>query len=530
MSRITRNSLMAASAMALTLALSACGDMQPTATRTLRAAPHAGLSNLDPIATTAYITRSHGYLVYDTLFALDQNMQPQPQMVGSFQVTPDNRNWTFQLREGLTWHDGTPVTAEDAVASLRRWGQRDGEGQVLMANVASLRATDPRTIVMTLRRGDASVPATLGKLSSNVPFIMPRRHAETPANRPITTPIGSGPFRFVAGEFQPGRRAVYERFAGYVPRQEPASLAAGSRQGQIDRIEWIAYPNREAAVQALQRNEVQYVESPPPSAVAALRQDPNVRVGFTDPAGNIGMAVFNHRTGPFRNVAVRRAAMMAMSQDEYMSAAFPDRTLWRNCYSLYPCDTPYASETRSQLMRSANVEAARAALQRARYNGEPVVVLNPTDQPLMSAWTAVSVRRLREIGMNVQVEDMTWDQLLARRNEVRGGDGHPPWNLFHTWWVAADLADPSRIAYSGSQTRGWLSGHEDAQVERMRRAFATARTQEQRVAIARQLQERLWADANVAILGQFFEPIAYRSNVTGIQSPIQMYYRLGLAQ
>lgn len=522
-----RQALLAASALALSLSLGACAG--PDDTRTLRAAPHTGLTTLDPIATTAYITRSHGYLVFDTLFGLDQNLEPQPQMVGSYDVSPDRRTYTFRLRDGLMWHDNTPVTADDVVASIRRWGARDGVGQAMMANTQSLRAADARTVVLQLRRPDAFVLHELGKISSNVPFMMPRRLAETNPNTPITTPIGSGPFRFVAGEFRPGQRAVYERFAGYVPRSEPTSLAAGSRQGQVDRIEWIAYPNREAAVQALRRNEVQYVESPAPQSVAALRQDPNIRVGFTDPAGNIGMAVFNQHVAPFNNVQMRRAVVTALSQEDAMTAAFgADRTLWRSCFSIYPCGTAYAGDTRSQLMRSANVAAARQMLQRARYNGEPIVVLNPTDNAVISAWTQSTVRRLREIGMNVQVEDMTWDELVRHRNEAHGSPGHRPWHIFHTWWVAADMMNPLAIAFSGSHNRGWVSGHEDARVEQLRRQFAASRTPQQARAIAMQLQERLWADANFAILGQFFEPIAYRSNVTGLQSPIQMYYHLGL--
>ncbi len=531
MSRITRHGLLAASAMALTLSLAGCAglDAGASASRTLRAAPHTGLTTLDPITTTAYITRSHGYLVYDTLFGLDQNLEPQPQMVGSYQISPDRRTYTFRLRDGLTWHDGTPVTAEDCVASLRRWGARDGVGQAMMANTASLRATGARTIVLQLHRADPTVLHELGKISSNVPFMMPRRIATTNPNTPITNPIGSGPFRFVAGEFRPGQRAVYERFAGYVPRTEPTSLAAGSRAGQVDRIEWIAYPNREAAAQALLRNEVQYLESPAPQSVQMLRDDPNVRVGYTDPAGNIGMAVFNHHVAPFNNVAMRRAVVTALSQEDAMTAAFgTDRTAWRTCFSIYPCGTPYSGETRSQLMRSANVVAARQMLERAGYRGETVTMLNPTDNAVISAWTQSTVRRLREIGMTVQVEDMTWDELVRHRSEAHGSPGHRPWSMFHTWWVAADLMNPLAIAFSGNHNRGWVSGMEDAQVERLRRQFATARTPQQAQAAARQLQERLWANANFAVLGQFFEPIAYRSNVTGLQSPVQMYYHLGL--
>ncbi len=494
---------------------------------TLRAVPHAGLTSLDPITTTAYINRTHGYLVYDTLFALDQNFEPQPQMVDSFTISPDGRTYTFRLRDGLRWHDGTQVTAEDCVASLRRWGRRDGTGQALFSTVESLTAENPQTIVMRLRRPFPGVLEALGKISSNVPFMMPRRLAETDANTAVNDATGSGPYRFSRDDWQPGRRAVYLRNDAYVARSEPASLAAGSRAGQMPRIEWVSYQTPEDAVAALGRGEVHYLESPPVRLLPQLREMPGVSVGFTDPLGNVGMAVFNHAAAPFNNVAVRRAVMMAMNQEDYMTAAVGDRTLWRTCHSVFPCDSPLANEAGNQVMRSANLDGARAALRRAGYRGQPVVIMNPTDIAVLAAFTRVTADRLREIGMNVQVEDMTWDALLQRRN-TRSGPGS--WSMFHTWWVAADLLDPTKIAFSGNPQTGWIGWPRDPQLERLRASFVAQQDPARRRAIAEQVQQRVLSNANFAILGQFYEPIAFRDNVTGLQSPIQMYYRLGLRQ
>src|SRR5262249_6393503 len=120
------------------------------AAQTLRIAPHSDLKVVDPIWTTALISVNHGYMVYDTLYALDDELAVQPQMVGPHQVSADKLVWTFTLRDGLAWHDGAPVTAADCVASLRRWAARDTMGQKLMSYVAALDAADPKTIRMTL--------------------------------------------------------------------------------------------------------------------------------------------------------------------------------------------------------------------------------------------------------------------------------------------------------------------------------------------------------------------------------------------
>jgi peptide/nickel transport system substrate-binding protein len=518
---------MAASVILASLLTGACTTALNQTT--LRAVPHADLATLDPTWTTAYITRSHGYLVYDTLFAMDENFQPQPQMVETWEVSPDQRTWTFRLRDDLKWHDGKPVTAADAVASLERWGKRDGMGQALFARIASLTAADDRTMVMELTEPYDTVLDSLAKMSSNVPFIMPERVARTDPYKEITDPTGSGPFKFKKDEWQPGVSAVYVRNAAYVPRAEPTSLAAGAKLAKVDRIEWIDYPDQAAAVDALLKGEVDYIESPSTGLISTLQDKPGITLAYTDPLGNIGMAVFNHKIPPFDLPEVRRAALMAMDQTAYMDAALGDPVFWRTCYSVYPCDSAYATEAGSDVMKTASLEAARKALRKSGYEGTPVVILSPTDSPVISAFTKVTADRLRAIGMNVEVEDMTWAELLERRTG-KYPSNRGRWQMFHTWWVAADLLDPTRIAFSGDPATGWFGWPLDRELEKLRAAFAAAKTEEERSAIAVKVQERIWKDATFGTLGQFYEPIAFRNNVTGIQSPIQMYYNLGVAR
>ena len=160
----------------------------PAGAQTLRMVAHSDLKVLDPIWTTAFITRNHGYMVYDVLFARDADLRIQPQMVDKYEVSADKLSWKFTLRDGLEWHDGKPVTAEDCVASIRRWAARDALGQQLMASVGELIAVDAKTFTMTLKEPFGLVLEALGKPSSNVPFMMPKRVAETDPNRSTTTP------------------------------------------------------------------------------------------------------------------------------------------------------------------------------------------------------------------------------------------------------------------------------------------------------------------------------------------------------
>jgi peptide/nickel transport system substrate-binding protein len=324
---------------------------------TLRAVPHAQLEVLDPIWTTAYITRSHGYLVYDTLFGLDESFQPQPQMVDTWSVSDDGLSWSFTLRPDQKWHDGTDVTAADAVASLRRWGARDGEGQALFSRITAIEAESDDTFTMTLSRPYPWMLDTLGKMSSNVPFIMPERIAETDPNEPITDPTGSGPYRFSTEEWQPGEKVVYLRNELYVPRDEPTSLAAGAKTASLERIEWITFDDQDQAIEALLNNEVHYLESPSTSRVERLAGRDDIVVAVTDPTGNIGMAVFNHAIAPFDDVEMRRAVIAGMNQEDYMQAALGDATTpegepyWQTCASIYPCGTGYSTPVADQQLR-----------------------------------------------------------------------------------------------------------------------------------------------------------------------------------
>jgi len=194
--------------------------------KTITAVMHSDLRIIDPLFTTAYITRDHGYMVFDTLLATDSNFKVQPQMA-DWKVSDDKLTYTFTLRDGLKWHDGAPVTAEDCVASLKRWGRADNMGQKLMDFTASLEAADAKTIVLKLKEPYGLVLESIAKPSSYVPFMMPKRLAETPDGQQMPEQIGSGPFKFVKAEFQPGVKAIYEKNPDYLPRKEPANWTSG---------------------------------------------------------------------------------------------------------------------------------------------------------------------------------------------------------------------------------------------------------------------------------------------------------------
>lgn len=508
-----KQKLIASTAVWIPLMTGACSDSS------LRIATHAQLESLDPIKTTAYITRTHGYMVYDTLFALDQNLDPKPQMVESYSASPDGRTWTFKLRPGLKWSDGSNVTAADCVASLQRWGQYDGTGQQLFKDVSSLTGPDDRTIVMQLDRPNALVLQSLAKISATVPFMMPKKVVDAAASGTIADPTGSGPYMFQKDKWT-SNKAVYVKNPYYVPRDDKPSMAAGAKLANEKEIDFVYYNDQRDAVAALVKGDVSYLESPSTKYMSDLTGKPNVVVASTDPLGNVAMMRFNSNVAPFKNAAVRRAVLMTINQNEYMEAALGDKRFYRLCYSVYPCTTPMANDAGSAILKTANLEAARKALVAAHYDGTPVVVLNPKDNPVISALTDVTVNNLKQIGMNVDVRNMTWAEMLKERANPA------TWSMFHTWWLAGDVMNPLSIAFSGSSTKGWPGAPDDAKLESYRTSYSQTSDPEAKRQFAAKVQERVLAIGALGTLGQFYEPVAFRDDLKGITSPIQFYWTL----
>ncbi|KAA0113269.1 ABC transporter substrate-binding protein [Methylobacterium sp. P1-11] len=438
--------------------------------RTVRAVMHAPLALLDPVNTTAYITRNHGYLVYDVLFAMDSQSRPQPQMVQDWEVSDDRLTWTFRIRPGLRFHDGTPVTAADCVASLRRWAKRDLLGGRLLASTASFEATGAETMRLVLKEPFGHVLEALGKPGGPVPFIMPKRLADTPIEQRITEVVGSGPFRFVASEYRPGNKTVYERFDGYVPRSEPANGLAGGKVVNVDRVEWIEMPDVQTAVNALAVGEIDILENVPPDLIPQVKRQKDVTL-VTRGSGGFLIMQLNWLNPPFDNLKIRQAVLHAVDQSDFLAAQIGDETLTQVCGSFYSCQSPYSTEVGAIQLGTPDIDGARALLREGGYKGEKVIILHPGDLPTGSALAPVAEQLLKSIGMNVEVATMDWASLLTRRskqNPINQGGWSIAWGL----WSSLDLMSPAvNLNLDGRGRAGYVGWAESEEIQRLRTAF-----------------------------------------------------------
>ncbi len=512
----------------LSLAWLAAAAPEPArAETTLRVVMHSDLKIVDPIWTTAYIVRNHGYMVYDTLFAMDAKGEIRPQMVDKSDVSRDNLTYTLTLRDGLLWHDGRPVTAEDCVASIRRWAAKDSMGQKMMGFVKELQVVNPKTFKIVLREPTGLVLGALGKPSSNVPFMMPKRVAETDPNTQISDFTGSGPFVFSKDEWKPGDKAVYVKFAQYKPRPEPPSGLAGGKVVKVDRVEWKWIPDAQTAINALLAGEVDYLESPPHDLYPVLKQDANVKLVNANPLGNQYTFRFNTLHKPFDSAKVRQAVFYAFNQEDFLKAVIGDPAWYKTCRSFFPCGSPLATTRSMDGLLESNFEKARALLKEANYDGTPIVLMQSTDLGVLTNLAPVAKNLMEKAGFKVDMQSMDWQTLVARRAKkdppTAGG-----WHAFLTSWVSADILNPVMMGFMNASCDKAMFGWPcDKEIESLRDQFARETTPAKQKAIAEAAQVRETLYPTHIPLGQWYGALAARKNVEGmIEAPVTVFWNV----
>jgi peptide/nickel transport system substrate-binding protein len=519
-----RRDLLAASA-----ALAAPRIAAAQGTRTLKFVAQAGLAVLDPIWSTGFVTRNHGLLVWDTLYGWDEQLSPQPQMVDGHVVENGGLLWRLTLRDGLRFHDGTPVLARDCVASLGRWGKRDTFGLAMMTVVDEIAAPDDRTITIRLKRPFPLLPDVLGKAGTNTCFMMPERIANTDAFQQISEIVGSGPYRYVAAERVPGSLDVYARHEGYVPRPSgTASFIAGPKVAHFDRIEWRNLPDSATAAAALQTGEIDWWEQPPADLVPVLLRNRNVRLEVIETSGFPGFLRFNHLHPPFDNAAVRRALLLAVNQADYMQAvAGADRRLWRDDIGFLAPGGVMASDEGMEVLRTRSAARAREALQAAGYRGEKVIHLHATDFPPITAMGLVAADMLRQCGINLDLVSTDWGSVL-RRIVNRDPPERGGWNSMCSFTAATSQINPAAhnmIRGNGvNASFGWPTA---PALEALRDEWLfNAADDAARARIGRAMQRQAFLDVPYIPLGLWYQNTAYRANLSGMLKGLPLFWNV----
>jgi len=485
--------------------------------KSLRFIVRTDLRVLDPIWTTAYVSRNHGYMIFDTLFALDSKFEPQPQMVGDYSSSPDKLVWRFALRPGLKFHDGEPVRGADCVASLRRWMARDALGQELAATLDEMTGGDDNAFTIRLKEPFPLLLEGFAKVSSLVPFMMPERMAKTDPYQQITETLGSGPFKFVREQFEPGHKVVYVKNPDYVPRSEPPDWGSGGKVVKVDQVEWIVVPEPSTAAAALAGGEVDWWENPSPDLARVLAANPDLVVKNTDPLGSMGLLRFNQLQPPFDNIKMRRAVLGVTDQAEFLTALAGDPKDWKHCASFFTCGTPMANDAgAAALTGKRDFDAAKRLIAEAGYKGEKIVILDAIDLLTNHIHALVVAELFKKLGLNVELATSDWGTVVTRRASKKpvaeGG-----WNVFGTDFEGAEMLNPwLNPPLPANGDKAWFGWPKDDKIEALRKEWLRASDSEARQEIAAKIQERAFETIPYIPTGQYSPKTAYRKNLRGI--------------
>ncbi len=501
-------------ALAGALALPAAAQSQGA--RVLRMVPQANLGSIDPIYSTANITRNHGFMIYDTLYGMSAALEPSPQMAAGHIVDEGGRRVVIALRDGLSFHDGAPVLARDVTASLNRWMARNPFGQKLATVLASIAAAGDRRVELVLKRPFPLLFHALAGLSQP-PFIMPERVAKTDPFKQIEDATGSGPFRFKPDEFNSGSLVVYERNPNYVPIGAPPSLTAGGKVAHFDRVEWRIITDAGTASAALQQGEIDWYEQPPPELQALLKRQRNVAVTPIDPLPNVAILRLNHLQPPFDNPALRRALLPSIEQQDFMTAIVGDEPgLSMTGVGAFTPGTPNANPAgMAPLLGPRSLERARQAMREAGYTGQPMRLIGPTDILAPAALTQVAADLFRRLGFNLDFALSDWGTVVQRRASRepldRGG-----WSALLTSFSSFDFADPAlHPLLRGNGLQGWPGWPDIPRLEALRDQWFDAADAETRLRLCAELQAVALDEVAFIPVGAYLQQTALRRSLLG---------------
>lgn len=485
----------------------------PTLDRTVRMVID-NLTSFDPVVSTTDATAIHALAIFDTLFENDSKFVPHPQMVGKWGVSNDRKTYTFELRDGLGWHDGTPVTAADCVASIRRWAQVKPGGQLMMARVNDISKKDDKTFTIALKE---PLGALLNILAFNGPFIMREKDANISPTEQVTANIGSGPFKFNHALAKPGASFTYDRNQKYVPRNEAPDGLAGGKTVNVDRVIWDIglYASQQTAVAALQTGEVDFLQVPPVDLLPVIESDPSLELQVLDKTGSDMFLRMNCLQKPFDNVKARQAMLHLVDQEAVLRAAYGDPKYFRTVTSMFGNETALSNdENTGWFKKGGDPNKAKQLFKEAGYAGEKVVILQPTDWAEAGNASQLLAATLRKIGVNAELAPSDWSGVVARRaNKGSVEDGG--WSFFITTDSEASRGSiTANVLMSGE--KGWFGWPQNDEYEALRGKSADVETLEERKALARKMQRIWWDYVPEVMLGQVVVPIARRKTLTGL--------------
>lgn len=453
--------------------------------------------SLDPHSTTAEATRDLAKLIYESLLTLNENYEVIPQLAESYTVSEDHKTYEFKLREGVKFHNGEEMTAEDVVASMTKWGQDAPE----MGN-HEWTVVDDYTVQLQLEEPSSLVPYFIADLA-RLAAIMPKDIAESADATGATEYVGTGPFKFV--EWKQDEVAVFEKFEDYVPSSEPTSGLGGKKEALVDKINCYFVPDPSTRVNGLLSGQYDYAHYLSYDSVPQVENNPGYVVDIW-PYGN-EILVFNKKSGFFTDVKARQAVNYALDMDVVLSSAFAGEDFYELDNSLFlDTQVDWYTDAGKEYYNQKDEDAAKQLLEEAGYNGEEIVILTSRDYEHHYNAAVATQQELEKIGMNVKLDVYDWPTLLERRSDPE------LWDIFFTGWSTTMTPHQYTFFDSRAEWPGWTNNPD---IDRLLDEIQAAPTKEEAKALNEELQQIMWEDLPVINLGRNARVSAYSEKVKG---------------
>lgn len=451
---------------------------EETVKNELKIALNGQPSTLDPQVTTAALTKYMARNIYESLFTQNENFEAVPMLAESVDQSDDGKTYTFHLREGVKFHNGEEMTAEDVVASMERWHESSTIAKQAIGN-GTFSAEDDYTAVLELEEPSVGVLNAIAT-SKQAAAIMPKDIAESANPEGAEEYIGTGPYKFE--EWVQDQYIHLTKFEDYQAVDTEASGLAGKKVAEIEDLYFYIVPDPSTRLTGIQTGEYDIANSIPFDSYEQIKDDANVEVHLGWEAYPI--LVFNKEQGPFTDAKLRQAVNAALNIDEIMLGAFSNEDL----YDIHPGymhrnQTDWFTDAGAEAYNQSDPEKAKQLLEEAGYDGEEIRIMASRDYEHYYNVAVIVQQQLENIGMNVKLENYDWPTFLDLE--------HQPdrWEMEvtgYTTWVVP----PENILFnSGAGAPGWT---DDERVRESMQQIMRAPSQEEAKDRYAELQDYLW--------------------------------------
>ncbi|PIC73661.1 ABC transporter substrate-binding protein [Sporosarcina sp. P17b] len=431
----------------------------------LKVAYNAQPPTMDPLMTTAVATRDIGRNIYESLITLDEDSAVAPMLAESVEESEDGKTLTFVLREGVKFHDGSEMTADDVVSSMQRWMTTTGLGSAYFAD-ATFKKVDEKTVELVMPERLFIAQHLLAD-PSQIAIITKKEANDAATAEGLNEFIGTGPYKFV--EWKSDQHVLLEKFDDYTADDKETSGLAGKKDAKYEQVYFNFVTDASTRFAGIQTGEYDIANAIPFDNVDQLKTIDTLETSV-DHNGFNGI-VFNKKAGFFSIKEARQAVNVAIDEEAILTAAFSKPEFYELESGLMIKEqSDWYSDIGDNMYNQKDANKAKELLDKAGYNGEEIVILATRDYEDHYNAAVVVQQELEKIGMKVRLDIYDWPTVQQRRTEENSYD------LFITGFPTEPVPNKYVFLDSDTEWAGWTNSEE---IDELLHKIATASDQKE---------------------------------------------------